>query len=575
MTRRGFITRAAALGLSVPAASSILAACGSSSSDSGSSSTATGGNTAAGASTATTSASPSAGGATSASPSADAAKPQDGGTITITMGADATGLDPESVLNNNSGYAMAMMYDGLTAYKRGTTEVGPSLAEKWEISDDAKTYTFHLTQGVKFHDDTDFNADAAVAWLDRLLNKSNAHYYGNQKGIDSYVDFTFGEVASYKKSDDSTLEVTMKQPHAAFLASLAMVWSGVTSPAAVEKYGYDLQKNPVGTGPFSFVEWVPNDHITVKKNPNYWGGKPHLDKVILQIVPEPSTQLLKLKSGEVQIITDPAPESIADIKKDSKLQLLTQPGLTVLGVALPVDHAPYSDKRVRQALNYAIDKDDICQHLFAGLAEPMGAPEPKVEWAYDETLSPFKYDPEKAKSLLKEANFDTSKELTFWVYGTTRSYNPAGGTRVATALQGYWGKVGINVKLQQLEWGAFLSKSRDPKLSDMALTGWSGDNGDPGNFVTSLYGTSGIPEANQSHYSVPDVDKLLDQAEAEPDHDKRSDLYEKAQGIIWSDCPWVWLVSTTQTKALSAKVHGLTLNPTQMYFNMNDVWLER
>jgi len=190
-------------------------------------------------------------------------------------------------------------------------------------------------------------------------------------------------------------------------------------------------------------------------------------------------------------------------------------------------------------------------------------------------LSPFKYDPEKAKSLLKEANFDTSQELTFWVYGTTRSYNPAGGTRVATALQGYWSKVGVNVKLQQLEWGAFLSKSRDPKLSDMALTGWSGDNGDPGNFVTSLYGTSGIPEANQSHYSVPDVDKLLDQAEAEPDHDKRSDLYEKAQGIIWSDCPWVWLVSTTQTKALSAKVHGLTLNPTQMYFNMNDVWLER
>jgi peptide/nickel transport system substrate-binding protein len=499
--------------------------------------------------------------------------PQAGGTLRIAIGADANGLDPESVLNNNAGYVMSAIYDGLTSYKPGTTEIAPGLAESWDVSPDATTYTFHLRKGVRFHDGSPFDADAVVAWLDRLLNKQNPHYYGNQQGIDSFVDFTFGGVRSYTKVDASTVRVELKAPDATLLTNLAMVWSGVTSPAAVDKYGYGLQQHPVGTGPFVFVEWVPNDHITLKANPDYWGGKPHLDQIVYQVVPDASTALLKLRNGEVDVLTDVSPEQVKVIQQDPNLQLLTQPGLVVLGVALPVDHKPFDDRRVRQALNYAVDKDSLNKYLFAGLAPPMRAPMPTVEWGTSTSLAPYPQNLEKAKQLLREAGYGNGLDLTMWVYNTTRGYNPAGGTRLGTALQADFQKAGVNVTLRQLEWTAYLAKVRDRALSDMALTGWSGDNGDPDDFLSPLYGTSGIPAGNQAHYSNPAVDRILDQARTITDQSKRVELYQQVQKTIWDDAPWVWLNSVKQVRAASKKVRGLLLNPTEMYFGMHRVWL--
>ncbi len=501
--------------------------------------------------------------------------PQSGGTLRIAIGADPNGLDPESVLNNNAGYVISTIYDGLTSYQPGTTLVGPGLAQSWDVSTDATKYTFHLRRGVQFHDGTPFNADAVVAWLDRLLNKQNPHYYGNQQGIDSFVDFTFGGIQTYKKIDDSTVQLQLKQPDATLLTNLAMAWSGVTSPAAVDRYGYGLMQHPVGTGPFSFVEWVPNDHITLKANPAYWAGKPHLSQIIFQVVPDPSTALLKLRNGEVEVLTDVSPEQVSVVKQDPNLQLLTQPGLVVLGVALPVDHKPFDDKRVRQALNYAVDKQNLNKYLFSNLADPMKAPVPVVEWGTSTSLPPFNQDIAKAKQLLAQAGYGSGLNLTMWVYNTTRGYNPAGGSKLGTALQADFQKVGINVTLKQLEWTAYLSKVRNRALSDMALTGWSGDNGDPDNFLSSLYGTSGIPAGNQSHYSNPTVDQLLAQARGVHDQSKRTQLYEEVQKAVWDDAPWVWLNTVQQVRAATKKVNGLVLNPTEMYFNMHQVWLSK
>jgi ABC-type transport system substrate-binding protein len=500
---------------------------------------------------------------------------QSGGTLRIAIGADANGLDPESVLNNNAGYVMSALYDGLTSYKPGTTQVAPGLAESWDVSSDATSYTFHLRKGVTFHDGTPFNAAAVVAWLDRLLNKQNPHYYGNQQGIDSFVDFTFAGIDRYTKVDDATVRLQLQKPDATLLTNLAMAWSGVTSPAAVEKYGYGLQQHPVGTGPFSFVEWVPNDHITLKANPGYWGGKPHLDQVVFQVVPDASTAMLKLRNGEVDVLTDVAPEQVSVVKQDSSLQLITQPGLAVLGVALPVDHKPFDDKRVRQALNYAIDKKNLDKYVFSSLAAPMAAPAPAVEWGTATGLPPFDQDIAKAKQLLKDAGYGGGLNLTMWVYNTTRGYNPAGGSRVGTALQADLQKVGVTVTLQQLEWTAYLAKVRSRALSEMALTGWSGDNGDPDNFLSSLYGSPGIPTGNQAHYSNPDVDRVLVQARGLGDVSRRTQLYQQVQKTIWDDAPWIWLNTVAQVRAASRKVQGLVLNPTEMYFGLHRVWLSK
>lgn len=491
--------------------------------------------------------------------------------LVIAMGADNTGLDPEAVMNNESGYIMAAIYDQLVQYKSGTTEIGPGLADSWDISEDGLTYTFHLHQGIKFQDGTPFNADAVVAWLDRLINKDNPNYYAKRPGIDSYVDFTFHGVDSYKKLDDNTVQIHMTKPNAEFLNSLAMVWMGVTSPAAVEKYGLDYYKHPVGTGPFKFVEWVPNDHVTLEANTDYWKGAPKLSKLVYQVIPESSVRLMELQKGTVDVLADVSPADAATLQGDSNINLIKQPGLMVNGVALPTEVKPFNDPRVRQALNYAIDKDSLNKFLFKGLATTMNSPIPPTEWSYDKSLPGYPYNVEKAKQLLSEAGYPNGFDATLYVYPNPRSYNPVGGPDLAQALQSDLKKIGVNITIQQLEWGAFLAKVRAQDFSDMALAGWSGDNGDPDNFIDALWGSDQIPSGNEAHYSNKELDNIISQALATTDHDQRVTLYEQAQKILMDDAPWIYLNYATQIRATSTKVQGMVLNPTAMFFDMDKV----
>jgi peptide/nickel transport system substrate-binding protein len=492
-------------------------------------------------------------------------------TIVIALGADNTGLDPESVMNNESGYVMSAIYDELVEYKPGTTEIGPGLADNWDISTDGLTYTFHLHKGVKFQDGTSCNADAIVQWLDRLLNSNNPNYYANRKGIDSYVDFTFHGVDKYTKVDDNTVQIHMTKPNAEFLNSLAMVWMGVTSPDAVKKWGQDYYKHPVGTGPFKFVEWVSNDHVTLTANADYWKEKPKVSKIVYRIIPESSVRVLELKKGTVDVLADVAPSDANTLKQDSSVNVLEQPGLMVDGVSLPTQVKPFNDPRVRQALNYAINKDDLNQYLYKGMATTMNSPLPPVEWSYDKSLPAYSYDVEKAKGLLTQAGYPSGFTATLYVYPNPRSYNPVGGPQLAQALQADLKKVGVTINIQQIEWGAFLAKVRSKDFGDMALAGWSGDNGDPDNFLDSLWGTDQIPSGNEAHYTNKQLDDLLAKALQSTDQSERTDLYKQAQKTLHDDAPWIFLNYATQIRATSAKVHGLVLNPTGMFFGLEQV----
>ncbi len=256
-------------------------------------------------------------------------------TLVISIASDPTGLDPEAVENNTSGFIMATIYDSLVAYKPGSVEVAPGLAQSWTVAPDGKTYTFHLRKGVKYHDGTPFNARTMVQVLDRNLNKSDPNYIFNNGPADSYIDFTYESVASYSAIDDDTLELKMKQPSAALLASLAMVWNGVVSYPAAAKYGKDFRNHPVGTGPFIFREWRQRDQVVLDANPNYWKGKPKVDHIVFKEYPDAQAALLALKRGEVQIMGDVATSVVPTIRSDASLSLLTQPGLTVNGMAMP------------------------------------------------------------------------------------------------------------------------------------------------------------------------------------------------------------------------------------------------
>lgn len=494
-------------------------------------------------------------------------------TLVIAIGADATYLDPESVMNNESGFVMSCIFDGLTKYKKGTSEPGPGLAERWDISPDAKVYTFYLRKGVKFHDGTPFNADAVIKELDRVKNPNHPYYVYKQEGVHSFADFTWGVVESYEKIDDYTVKITLKEPHAPFLASIAMAWSGIMSPAAVEKYGFDVNYHPVGTGPFKLVEWVRNDHITLEANKEYWDGAPKVDKLIFRVVPESSVRLLKLEQGEVHILADVNPDDYERIKSNPNLKLLEQPGLTVNGIALICDAKPWDDVRVRQAVNYAVNKEEMNKFLYKDAAVVAATGMPPILPGYPKDLQPYPYDPAKAKQLLAEAGYPNGFKYKLLCYENPRGYNPV-GIKMAVAIQEYLKEVGIELELETLEWGTFLATRRRADNKDLGMVGWSGDNGDPDNFLWEMFSTDNIPVGNTAHYSNPKLDEILRKARVVTDPAERAKLYEEASRIIHDDAPWLFVNHTKQVRAIRANVEGFALNPLQMFWYMEDVELK-
>jgi peptide/nickel transport system substrate-binding protein len=503
-------------------------------------------------------------------------------TLVIAIGADQTGMDPQTVENNESGFIMSTIYDSIVNYKIGSSIPGPGLAESWTTSPDGKVYTFRLRRGVTFHDGTPMNARTVAADVDRAINPQNPCYVFNRKSVDTYDDFTFGSakdntVAKMDVVDDYTLRFTLPQPNAPFLSSLAMVWQGIVSPEATKKYDCDASQHPVGTGPFKFVEAVRNDHVTVDANAAYWGGRPKVDRLVFQIVPESATRMLKLERNEVQVLADVPPSDYSRVTGNKALKLYSQPGLTILYVAMNNGLGPFKDKRVRQAMNYAVDKEAINKGLYGG-ATTATQGMPPVLWGYAKDVKPYPYDVAKAKELLKEAGFANGFTADMMVYANPRGYNPVGGAKLGEAAQSYLAKIGVNIKITQFEWGAYLQRLRHTEWEGFAICGWSGDNGDPDNFLGDLFewneanGTARTNNCTRHHN--PAFDKLIQQGRLVADQPKRAQIYIQANRILHDDAPGIFMNYTNQVRAARTSVRGFTLNPLQMFFHMEQVSLQ-
>ncbi|HLN12589.1 MAG TPA: ABC transporter substrate-binding protein [bacterium] len=503
-------------------------------------------------------------------------------TLVIAIGADQTGLDPQTVENNESGFVMSTIFDSIVNYKPGSSDVGPGLAESWTISPDGKVYTFHIRHNVNFQDGTPMNARTVAQDVDRAINPNNPCYVLARKDVDTYDDFTFGSVkdgtvAKMDVLDDYTLRFTLPQPNAPFITSLAMVWQGIMSPAATKQYNCDASQHPVGTGPFKFVEAVRNDHITLDANAAYWGGRPKVDRLIFQIVPESATRMLQLERNQVQVLADVPPSDYSRVTGNKDLKLYSAPGLTILGVGMSNDLGPFKDVRVRQAMNYAVDKDAINKGLYGG-ATTASQGMPPVLWGYNKSVDPYPYDPAKAKQLLTEAGFASGFTTEMIVYANPRGYNPIGGAKLGEAVQGYLAKVGVNVKITQYEWGAYLDKYRHTPWEGFAISGWSGDNGDPDNFLGDLFEwdeVAGKARANNAsrHHDVA-YDKLIVQGRQVTDQAKRAAIYEQANKLLHDDAAWIFINHTNQVRATRTNVTGFQLNPLQMFFHMEQVGLQ-
>src|SRR5215210_8091249 len=488
--------------------------------------------------------------------------------IIFGVGTDIDELDPRTTDTQEGYIVSANVYDCLVLYDLGATTLRPGLAESWAISEDGRDYTFNLRQGVSFHDGEPFNADAVITWYNSIDERAPDSQYDATRMV--YIaDFITNWIDTVEAVDEFTVRMTLPEPYAPLLANLAIPIAGIPSPAAVAK-GLDyVMVNPSGTGAFKLAspdDWTRDSQMVLQANPDYWGGVPKVEQFIVRVIPESSTRLQSLEAGEIDIAWALIPEDVEKTRDNPDLVIVEDAGLNSNYVELNTSKEPFTSKEVRQALNYAVNKQELSDGLYNGNMVTAGGVLPPVDWAFNPDLKSYPYDPDKAKELLAEAGYDEGNPLTFtfMAYTIPRGYNPA-ADRLATAIQEYWSEVGVQTDIQTAEWTQYRADRR-AGLFACDLYGWQGDNGDPDNFLATFFYSANKGGGNTTFYDNPEVDDLLVQAVRISDLEERKALYQQVEQIVVDDAPCVFLGYQKHQVVTRANITDFQLQPTYIYY---------
>ena len=495
-----------------------------------------------------------------------AAPPKDA--MVIGLLAEPVTMDPPQVTDLNSTRVIKRLFEGLTAQELGTYKIIPGLAQSWDISKDGLTYTFHLRPNVKFHDGTPLTAEAVKFCFDRQLNDQGPFY---ATGTYPYVKGFLGNVAGVEVVNPATVQIRLKSPLTPFLQYLAHHSLYIYSPDALKKWGKDIVKHPVGTGPFKLETWEPGVRVVLARNDQYWGGAPKVRQAIYVPIIEAQARLSAIKTGEIDLTMDVPPDSLADLRKDPDLVVAETNSSAVWYVALNTRHAALKDKRVRQALNYAVQKDAIIRDILKGTAIVATTPLSPVYGPYHEDKTQrYPYDPEKAKALLKEAGFANGFDVTFFVPESGSGMQSP--VEMGTVIQANLAAVGVRAKIQTMEWGAYLKKYLDGP--DMAEMSWNPSIGDPDHMMYMLLSSDRFPPAfNAGFYQNPRVDELLRKGRTTIDEKERIPLYREAQRLVVEDAPWIFVDHGKQVIVYRKRVQGFKLHP-NFDLVLTQVWLQ-
>ena len=464
------------------------------------------------------------------------------------------------------------VFNRLVEFKRGSTEIEPALADSWTTSKDGLKYTFKLHKGVSFHSNEffkptrDFNADDVLYSFDVQTNSKNPLTIKNG----NYEYFKSMEmdkiIKSVKKLDDLTVEFTLNRPEAPFLANLGMDFASIQSKEYAEvllKSGKGLSvinTNPVGTGPFIFKSYQKDTLIRFTTNDKYFLGRPKIDNLVFAITPDANIRYQKLKVGECNLIIDPAPQDIDAISKNTNLKLQEREGVNIGYLTMNTSKKPFDNLKVRQAMAYALNRPSYITAIYLGRATQAVNPIPPTVWSYNKEVQDYDYNIEKAKALLKEAGYPNGFETELWTMPVSRPYNPA-GRKLGELMQADLAKVGVKIKIMTYDWPTFLEKMRKGEHV-LAQNGWTGDNGDPDNFMHILLSCAAVKSGtNNARWCNEEYSKLVGQAKTLSDHKKRDELYKKAQVIFNQQVPWVPIAYGKVFRAMSKNVEGYDIHP--------------
>jgi dipeptide transport system substrate-binding protein len=494
-------------------------------------------------------------------------------TLVYCSEASPEGFDPGLYTGGQTFDAAAhTVYNRLVEFKRGTTELEPALAESWEISADGKEYTFKLRKGVKFQTTEYFtptrelNADDVIFSFERQYKADNpwnkyvpgaSWEYFSGMGLPDVLD-------KLEKIDDLTVKITLKRPEAPLLANLGMPFISIVSKEYADKLQADgkmelMNQQPLGTGPFTFVAYQTDAAIRYKANPDYWGGKQAIDDLVFAITTDAAVRAQKLKAGECHIMSYPNAADVAELKTDPNLTVSEQAGLNVAYLAYNTLIPPFDKVEVRKALNMAINRQAIVDAVFQGAATVAKNPIPPTMWSYNDAVEDDKYDPEAAKKMLEEAGVSGLK-MKIWAMPVARPYM-LNARRAAELMQSDLAKVGVEVEIVSYEWAEYLKLSSAKDRDGAAILGWTGDNGDPDNFLDTLLGCDAVGGNNRAQWCNKEFDDLVTKAKETPDVAERTKLYEQAQIVFKREAPWNTLDHSLAVVPMSKKVSGFAQSP--------------
>jgi dipeptide transport system substrate-binding protein len=482
------------------------------------------------------------------------------------------GFDIAQYTSGTDNDAAEPIYNRLTEFEQGGTGVVPALATKWDVSPDGLTYTFHLREGVKFHSNAafkpsrDFNADDVLFTFNRMLKPDHPFRVAYPTEFPYFSSMGLNKnIKSVEKTGPLTVVFSLNKVDAAFIQNVAMNFASILSAEYADQLlaagnMRDINQQPIGTGPFVFQRYQKDSQIRYKGNKEFWDpSRVKIDQLIFAINTDASVRLQKLKKNECQVTLNPRPADVQALKEDKQLKVVEEAGFNLGYISYNVRHEPLGKLEVRQALDMAVNKKAIINAVYQGAGQLAVNAMPPTQWSYDDTIKDAGYNPEKAKELLRAAGVKEGTELTLWAMPVQRPYNP-NAKLMAEMLQADWAKVGIKVKIVSYEWGEYLKRTKNGE-HDISLIGWTGDNGDPDNWLGTLYSCASIGGNNYSMWCDEKYDALVKAAVATADKTQRIDLYKQAQQYLKQQVPITPIAHSTVNQPLRAEVQGFHVSP--------------